>query len=161
MSFAPPATRFKLFPNFIYDPKQASSIPSEYQPRDHTPAAAVVGVKNSGGICVKTYFERGFGRDRNLPVISADILAEIRNAPTLAGLVIMMQANSFEAQKFAVDGGVDVIAHGMWNWGHLRNQPELPVEIKTSWIESWTRELVTSRRFRSWEDCAPISTPNI
>jgi len=30
MSFAPPAKRFKLFPNFIYDPKQASSIPPEY-----------------------------------------------------------------------------------------------------------------------------------
>jgi imidazolonepropionase-like amidohydrolase len=130
MSFAPTATRFKLFPNFIYDPKQASSIPSEYTPRDHTPAAAVARVKNSGGVCVKTYFERGFGRDRNLPVINPDILAEIRNATTQAGLVLMMHANSFEAQKFAVDGNVDVIAHGMWNWGGLRDQSELPVEIK-------------------------------
>jgi imidazolonepropionase-like amidohydrolase len=130
MSFAAPATRFELFPNFIYDPRQASSIPSEYQPRDHTPAAAVARVKNSGGICVKTYFERGFGRDRNLPVIRNDVLAEIRKAATQAGLVLMMHANSFEAQKFAVDGDVDVVAHGMWNWGDLGNQSELPVEIK-------------------------------
>ena len=78
MSFAPPAMRFKLFPNFIWDPQQASSIPSEYQPQDHTPAAGVARVKNSGGVCVKTYFERGFGRDRNLPVMSADTLAQIR-----------------------------------------------------------------------------------
>ena len=42
----------------------------------------------------------------------------------------MMHANSFEAQKFAVDGDVDVIAHGMWNWGDQREQSELPVEIK-------------------------------
>jgi imidazolonepropionase-like amidohydrolase len=131
MSFAPPAARFKLFPNFIYDPKQASSIPAEYQPGDHTPAAAVARVKNSGCICVKTYFERGFGRDRNLPVITAGSLAEIRKAATQAGLVLMMHANSFEAQKFAVDGDVDVIAHGMWNWGNLSNQPELPAEIKS------------------------------
>ena len=67
MSFAPPEMRFKLFPNFIYDPAQASSIPSEYRPEDHTPAADVERVKRSGGICVKTYFERGFGRDRHLP----------------------------------------------------------------------------------------------
>lgn len=60
MSFAPPATRLKLFPNFIYDSKRASSIPSEYKPEDHTPAAAVASVKSSGGICVKTYFERDF-----------------------------------------------------------------------------------------------------
>ena len=131
MSFAPPATRFHVFPNFIYDPKQASSIPSEYKPQDHAPAAAVAKVKNSGGICIKTYFERGFGRDRNLPVITADNLAEIRKDATQAGLVLMMHANSFEAQKFAVDGDVDVIAHGMWNWGDLENQSEFPAEIKS------------------------------
>lgn len=129
MSFAPPAMRFKLFPNFIYDPKQASSIPSEYNPQDHTPAAAVAAVKRSGGICVKTYFERGLGQDRNLPVMGPDVLAEIRKAATQAGLVLMMHANSFEAQRFAVNGDVDVIAHGMWNWGDLGKQAELPGEI--------------------------------
>ena len=129
MSFAPPTMRFKLFPNFIYDPKQASSIPPEYKPEDHTPAAAVARVKSSGGICVKTYFERGFGRDRNLPVMGPQVLADIGKAATQAGLVLMMHANSFEAQKFAVDGDVDVIAHGMWNWGDLEKQPGLPLEI--------------------------------
>ncbi len=131
MSFAPPENRFKLFPNFIYDPAQASSIPSEYRPEDHTPAAAVERDKRSGGICVKTYFERGFGRDRHLPVMGADVLAGIRKAATQADLVLMMHANSFEAQQFAVAGGVDVIAHGMWNWGDLDREKELPAEIKT------------------------------
>jgi hypothetical protein len=56
MSFAPPAVRFKVFPNFIYDPMQAGAIPAEYKPQDHTPVAAVAAVKRSGGICVKTYF---------------------------------------------------------------------------------------------------------
>src|SRR5580693_5556155 len=129
MSFAPPAIRFKLFPNFIYDPKQAASIPTEYKPQDHTPAAAVAAVKSSGGICVKTYFEHGFGADRNLPVMSSDVLAEIRKSATEAGLVLMMHANSFEAQTFAVDGDVDVVAHGMWNWGDLDKQSELPAGI--------------------------------
>jgi imidazolonepropionase-like amidohydrolase len=131
MSFVPPAARFKVFPNFIYDPKQASSIPSEYKPEDHTPAADVARVKSSGGICVKTYFEHGFGPDRNLPVPGADVLAAVRKAATQDGLVLMMHANSFEAQKFAVQGNVDVIAHGMWNWGDLETRTELPAEIKT------------------------------
>jgi imidazolonepropionase-like amidohydrolase len=129
MSFAPSAIRFKLFPNFIYDPKQASLIPAEYKPQDHTPAAAVAAVKGPGGICVKTYFERGFAGDRNLPVMGSDVLAEIRKAATQAGLVLLMHANSFEAQKFAVDGDVDVVAHGLWNWGDLGKQTELPAEI--------------------------------
>lgn len=41
MSFGPPAVRFKLFPNFIYDAKRADRIPPEYRPEDHTPAADV------------------------------------------------------------------------------------------------------------------------
>lgn len=131
MSFAPPETRFNIFPNFIYDPAQASSIPAEYRPEDHTPAADVERVKRSGGICVKAFFERGYGRDRHLPVMGPDVLAGIRKASTQADLVLMMHANSFEAQKFAVEGGVDVIAHGMWNWGGLDQETELPAEIKT------------------------------
>jgi imidazolonepropionase-like amidohydrolase len=43
----------------------------------------------------------------------------------------MIHANNFEAQRFAVDGNVDVIAHGMWNWGgELNKTTELPGQIK-------------------------------
>lgn len=127
MSFAP--SDFKLFPNFIYDPKQAASIPAEYKPEDHTPRADVARVKAAGGICVKTFFERGFGPQRNLPVMSPEMLAQVRKAATDNGLVLMMHANSFEAQKFAVAGNVDVIAHGLWNWGDLDKSNNLPDEI--------------------------------
>jgi imidazolonepropionase-like amidohydrolase len=42
----------------------------------------------------------------------------------------MIHANGFEAQKFAVEGNVDVIAHGMWHWGALDKKTVLPDEIK-------------------------------
>jgi len=130
MAFAPAEVRFKLFSNFLYDPQQAASIPAEYKPEDHTPAADVARVKASGGICVKTFYERGFGKDKNLPVMSADTFAEIRKAATADGLVLMLHANSYEAEKFGVDGDVDVLAHGMWHWGDMDRQASLPDEIK-------------------------------
>lgn len=130
MSFAPPEVRFKRFSNFVYDATQASSIPPEYKPEDHTPSATIVRVKNAGGICAKTFYERGFGRDRNLPVMSTAVFAEVRRAATQSGLVLLTHANSFEAQQFAVDGGADVLAHGMWHWGALDSQAELPAEIR-------------------------------
>jgi len=130
MSFAPPEVRFKLMPNFIYDPKQAASIPAEYKPEEHTPAVDVARVKSAGGICVKTFFERGFGPDKNLPVMGPEVLSEIRKAATANGLILMIHANGFEAQKFAVDGDVDVIVHGMWNWGDLDRSAELPAVVK-------------------------------
>jgi len=130
MSFAPPEIRFELFPNFIYDAKQANRIPKEHKPEEHTPAADVARVKSSGGICVKTYFERGFADDKNLPVMGPDVLAEIRKAATQNGLVLMIHANGFEAQAFAAAGNADVIAHGMWHWQAHDREKELPDEIR-------------------------------
>jgi imidazolonepropionase-like amidohydrolase len=130
MNFLPPEIRFQPFPNFIYDPRQAGRIPAEFKAEDHTPAADVARVKASGAICVKTYFERGFADDKNLPVLTPGMFAEVRKAATQDGLVLMIHANSFEAQKFAVDGNADVIAHGMWHWGSLDSQPDVPEEIK-------------------------------
>jgi len=160
MSYAPPEMRFELFSNFIYDPEQASSIPPEYKPEAHTPAADVARVKGQGGICVKTFYERGFGRDKNLPVMSADVLAEVRKAATHEGLVLMMHANSFEAQKFAVDGGVDVIAHGMWHWGDLDKETQLPDEIKELLDQIVTKKIGYQATFQVLEGERAYFEPN-
>lgn len=130
MNFAPAPMRFKMFPNFIYDPAHPDQIPAEYKPQDHTPAADVARVKASGGICIKMFFERGFAAEKDLPVPSAQDIAEVRKAATKDGLVLMIHASGIEAQKFALDGNVDVIAHGMWHWGKLESEPQVPDEAK-------------------------------
>jgi imidazolonepropionase-like amidohydrolase len=130
MMYAPTPLRFKLFPNFLYDPRQASAIPPEFKAEDQSPAAGIARVKESGGICIKTFYERGFGGQHDLPVMGPEIFADIRKAANDARLPLLVHANSYEAQKFAVDGGADVIAHGMWNWGDFDGNPELPVEVK-------------------------------
>jgi imidazolonepropionase-like amidohydrolase len=129
-SYTPPAYRFEVFSNFIYDPAQADKIPARYKPEDYTPAKGVARAKKDGAICVKTHYEHGFGAQRNLPVMSPAVYGEVRAAATKDGLTLVTHGNSFEAQTFAVNGGVDVLAHGMWHWGGLNNSPELPDEIK-------------------------------
>ena len=129
MSFAPPSMRFKIFPNFLYDPQQADKIPHEYAAEEHTAAADVARVKSSGGVCVKSYYERGFGADKNLPVMPPELLAQLHNAAAENHLPLMMHANSLEAQRFAMHGGVDVIAHGLWNWNEYNQQTEMPEAI--------------------------------
>lgn len=126
MALAPPSQRFELFSNFICDPEQATRLPPEYRPEEHTPAASVARAQSLGAICIKTFFERGFGSDRNLPVMGPGVFAEVRRATTRADLVLMMHGNSFEAQRFGVDGGVDVLVHGLWNWGDLDGRADLP-----------------------------------
>ncbi|NHZ38772.1 amidohydrolase family protein [Massilia aquatica] len=130
MSFFSPDKRFQSFGNYLFDPAMPTVVPAQFAPSAHTVAAGVARVAKAGGICVKTHFERGFGAERNLPVMSRAKFAEVRAAVTQAGKVLITHANSFEAQSFAVAGGADVLAHGMWHWGALNGQAGLPQEIK-------------------------------
>ncbi|MET0267679.1 MAG: amidohydrolase family protein [Duganella sp.] len=129
-NYAPLATRYRDFPNFIIDPAQPANIPAHFDPADYTPAKNVARIKADHGICVKTHFERGFGSARNLPVMRPAILAQVRVAASAQQLVLITHGNSLEAQQFAVDGGVDVLAHGLWHWGALNKATELPGEIR-------------------------------
>lgn len=130
MSYLAPAKRFDAFPNIIYDPAQAATIPAAFRPQDYSAAAGVARVKKGGGICVKTHFERGFGRERKLPVMGRQVLAEVRRAATEQDLVLVMHANGLEGQQFAVDGQVDVLAHGLWKWDRFDQRTDLPPEVR-------------------------------
>jgi imidazolonepropionase-like amidohydrolase len=63
---------------------------------------------------VKTFFETGFGPQKNLPTPRPDTLQELIGAAHAAGLPVFIHANSVVAQQAAVAAGVDVIAHGLW-----------------------------------------------
>lgn len=115
MAFLPPETRFDTFPNFLYDPARGNEIPQRFEPEDHTPAATVSRVADSGGICVKTHWETGFGPLRGLPTPSEETIAEVIRESRARDLVVTMHANSLDAHRFAVRADVDVIVHGLWN----------------------------------------------
>ena len=129
MSYFKPNERFEKFPNFIYDVAQAQAIPARYRAQDYSVEAGVARVKAGGGICVKTHYELGFGRESKLPVMSSAMFGEVRKAAGAQGLVLVTHANTFEAQQFAVSGKADVIAHGLWKWGKFDKHTELPAEI--------------------------------
>ncbi|MEM9650216.1 MAG: amidohydrolase family protein [Bacteroidota bacterium] len=132
MNFTPEEYRFDAVPNFIYMESQAESIPDKYDPADHTPKAVVNRIKNSGAIAVKSYYESGFGRIMGLPVPTKGIMEDLLSEAHSNGLVLTVHANSLEAHAFLVDIGVDIIAHGIWNWGKYKDMPRdsLPLEIK-------------------------------
>jgi imidazolonepropionase-like amidohydrolase len=127
---APAEYRFQLFPNTVVDPAHSENFPASEDPTAHTPRAAVKRILKGGGICVKTFFERGFGRDRNLPVPSAELMKEIVAAAGAAHVPVLLHANSIEAQTFGVDNGISIFAHGMWNWGPYAGDESVPSEVQ-------------------------------
>jgi imidazolonepropionase-like amidohydrolase len=128
-SFAPAEYRFALFPNTLYDPIHPETFPAQEDPKAHSPQAAVSRIRAGGGICVKTFFERGYGRDRNLPVPSAELMRDVVAAAGAARLPVLLHASSLEAQTFGVDTGVSIFAHGMWNWSPY-DSDSLPPQVQ-------------------------------
>jgi amidohydrolase family protein len=126
--YFPPDVAYRVFPNFVVDPAHADAAPPGTSLEEHTPEAAIARVKKAGGICAKIFIERGF-RKGNLPVPDAKMLARFRAAATEQGLVLVAHASAVRAQTEALDAGVDVIAHGLWNWESLENAPQVPPEI--------------------------------
>lgn len=129
-----PKTRLYDNPNFLYDHYQQQELSGEFDLTKHTPKATVKHIKDSGGICIKTYYENGYGGsefadyDIPTPQIIQDVVSEARklNIPTL------LHANSWESQRFALLADVDIIAHGMFHWGEYRHATEVPAAIRAT-----------------------------
>ena len=131
MNFAPEQFRFEGTPNFVYLESEADNIPDRFDPVDHTPKAVVRRIKNSRAIAVKSYYESGFRGMPKLPVPTKSIMNDLLNEAHSNGLVLTVHGNSLEAHSFLANVGVDVIAHGLWNWGKYKDVPKdsLPTEI--------------------------------
>jgi imidazolonepropionase-like amidohydrolase len=118
MVYLPAAVRFSAYPNFLYDPRQAASIPREFTPADHSPEAAVSRVAAGGGVCVKAFYEPGFDpKVGRLPVPTPELMGEVRDAAHRHKLPLLLHANSVDAHRFAAAVKPDAVVHGMWNWG--------------------------------------------
>ena len=113
MNYASKPQRYQGWPYMLIEP--GTQAPDGIDAALHTPQAVVSKMKADGAICVKTFFERGFGGIRNLPVPKLETIRAVVKAAHAVGLPVLMHANSDEAQAFGLDAGVDIMAHGMWN----------------------------------------------
>ncbi|HET9865634.1 MAG TPA: amidohydrolase family protein [Steroidobacteraceae bacterium] len=129
--FWDPATRYAQFDDYIYEPANAREhpLPAGADPAAHTPEAVVERIAKTDAICVKITLEDGFGDRSDWPLMSLETLRRVRAATRQHGLLLLVHANALDMQRRAVEGQVDIIAHGLWNWNELQNQPGIPPAI--------------------------------
>ncbi len=94
-------------------------------PSEHTPEAVVARMKRDGALCVKTFYERGFGEVDDFPVPNLATIRDLVKAAHAAHLPVLIHANGTDAQEFAVKAGVDIIAHGLWHWNREQQATQL------------------------------------
>ena len=132
--------RYRLMPYFLVESDAKSAAPPGIDATAHTPEAVVKRIKAAGAICVKTFFERGFGGAHDLPLPQLATVRALVRAAHAAHLPVLMHANSSEAQRFAVAAGVDIIAHGLWNW----DEP-LPVLTPTPAVQKILDDAIAAK----------------
>lgn len=114
----PEEERFEKFPNFLYLESESENIPNKYDPENHSPKAVAKRIKDLGGIALKTHYEPGWNPNApKMPVPNLDFMDEVISEAHKQKLPVIVHANSLEAHQFCADAGIDMVAHGLWNWG--------------------------------------------
>lgn len=113
-------------PYSLFNPDQMKNLPATVNNAEHTPEAVVERMARDGAICVKSYRESGFAGPMagRLPVPAVDMIRAVVKAAHAKNMPVFLHANSWQVHEFAVQAGVDAIAHGMWN-GHSSTKQEL------------------------------------
>lgn len=121
--------KFKKTPNFIISKNSQNKY---HKPQNSGRAAEKIIDKiiKNNGIFVKTYHEPGFDEKDKLPLPSITKMKEIIQAAHKNNLPVIIHANSEISQKFALEVGVDGIAHGLWNWNVTKETAEIPKNIR-------------------------------
>jgi imidazolonepropionase-like amidohydrolase len=129
--FIDKAIRHTIYNEYIFEPANAHDhpLPPGATEADHTPEAVVDRIAASGALCVKVFLEDGFGDRTDWPMMSADTLRRVRAAAKKHGLLLAAHANALDMQRMAVEGNVDIIMHGLWNWNALEGQRGIPLAI--------------------------------
>jgi hypothetical protein len=103
-------------PTYETKAEQARTYPYMLVEGSNIPAAVVRKMKTEGALCVKAFYERGFGEVDVWPVPRLETIRALVTAAHAAHMPVLMHANSTDGQEFALEAGVDIIAHGLWHW---------------------------------------------
>ena len=119
------AEQAQQYPYMVVEKGQEASASAGLDPVSHTPEAVVARMRADGAICVKTFYERGFGETDDWPAPRLDTIQALVKAAHAADLPVLIHANSTDGQEFAVRAGADIIAHGLWHWNREPEATEL------------------------------------
>lgn len=129
MNYLPKKSRYHYFPNFFIEANQ-KNFPSTIDPKQQTPDAIMKRILDARAVCVKIFYESGYGGITNLPLPSLENVKALVKLAHEHNLPVLMHANSVTAQEFALAAGVDIIAHGLWSWGPDEGKSGLPAAVQ-------------------------------
>lgn len=166
----PKPLRYKIFPNWVFDESQKSDLSEDIDFENHTVEKAVKKSLESNAICIKTYYEDGFGGTFNWPVPSDSLLTELVTQAHNNNLPVALHSTSASAYKAGLKAGVDIFAHGLWHWKgeplDANPTPEIheileQVALQKKYMQLTTRVLYGEYDDYTWERINDIELPHV
>jgi imidazolonepropionase-like amidohydrolase len=166
MNWPPKPDRYQQFPYMLVQRGEETAAPEGIDASAHTPDAVIARMKADGAICAKSFFDRG--GNENLPVPPLETIRALVRAAHATNMPVLLHAYTSEAQTFALDAGVDIIAHGLWDWnGEPPMTSELTPSIKKILDRviaakvGWQPTMQVAYGFRDLFDPAYLSDPRM
>jgi len=109
----------QVYPGYLVDHHTQGRLPDGADAAAHSATAAVKWVQQQGGVCLKLYYEEALWWPGGAPPFRLPSLAIARDVVTAAhtkGLPVALHATTPRGHQFALDAGVDILAHGLWEW---------------------------------------------
>lgn len=109
----------EAYPGYLVDHHANGLIPSGADAKEHSPNASVEFVRRHGGRCIKLYYEEALWWPGGAPEFQLPSLAIVRDVVAAAHshrMPVVFHATTPNGHRFATNSGVDILAHGMWEW---------------------------------------------
>lgn len=111
---------FAAYPDFLHDRFTTPDLPEGQVAAAHTPASVVEAVAKQGGRCIKLYYEEALwwpaATRPHFALPSEAIVREVVAEAHARRMPVLLHGTTPAAYQFAATTGVDVLAHGMWEW---------------------------------------------
>jgi imidazolonepropionase-like amidohydrolase len=102
-------------PNLVFEAAQSERWPATLKPEDYTAERAAERAAAAQAICTKVFVESGFGVF-TWPTPRPETLSALHQASVRRHIPMIVHANSIDAWHAALNGGAEIIAHGLWQW---------------------------------------------
>ena len=116
MEGTPMAKRYES--NFLHDPyNKEVTIPDSIDLYEHTPEKIIDHIKNEEGIAVKVIYEdEASGLIVTWAKPSLGIITDLVKEAKKENLPVLIHGPSLEGHHIGLHSGVEILAHGLWNW---------------------------------------------
>lgn len=128
----------KRFPHYLHVAGSTHPTPDGDDPRNHSPERSVAALVADGARCIKLYYEEALWYPGGPPAFrlpSQETVEAVVRAAHARKVPVLLHATTPAGHRLALLAGVDIAAHGLWEWPGIGYEVEQPPASITALID--------------------------